>query len=131
MLFGDTGRRDASRSVPEGRRFDFELIGTGRAALELLGRGGRALVLGWSSGQPTTVDGSDVVGRGITVAPAFGPDLLSRVGGVRELEQRALAAAARGDLVPVVSATFPLARAADAHQALESRATIGKVVLKP
>lgn len=111
----------------------FDMVGGehGRTALELLGRGGRALVLGWSSGQPTTVDGSDVVGRGITVAPAFDSGLLSRAGGVRVLEERALSAAARGELVPVVSATFPLARAADAHHALESRAVIGKVVLKP
>lgn len=109
----------------------FDMIGGehGRTALELLGRGGRALVLGWSSGHPTIVDGADIVGRGITVAPAFDPALLSR--GVRVLEERALAAAARGELTPVVSSTFPLARAVDAHQALESRATIGKVVLKP
>lgn len=128
-----SGWADEVRSALAGRPVTtvFDMVGGehGRTALELLGRGGRAFVLGWSSGRPTTVDGADIVERGITVAPAFSPELLSR--GVRPLEERALAAAARGELTPVVSATFPLARAADAHQALESRATIGKVVLKP
>lgn len=128
-----TGWADEVRAALAGRDVTvvFDLVGgeQGRAALELLGRGGRALVLGWSSGRPTTLDGADVVGRGISVAPAFAPALLSR--GVRPLEERALAAAARGELTPVVGATFPLARAADAHTALESRGTIGKVVLTP
>ncbi|MCL2734873.1 MAG: zinc-binding dehydrogenase, partial [Actinomycetia bacterium] len=50
--------------------------------------------------------------------------------GLRELEAEALAAAASGRLVPAVQ-TFPLARAAAAHRALESRGTTGKVVLVP
>ena len=49
---------------------------------------------------------------------------------MRDLEERALAAAADGTLVPAVQ-RFPLAEAAAAHAALESRATIGKVVLIP
>ena len=38
---------------------------------------------------------------------------------------------ASGDLDVRVGATFPLARAADAHRALEGRATTGKVLLVP
>jgi NADPH2:quinone reductase len=37
----------------------------------------------------------------------------------------------RGSLEVIIGGTFPLARAADAHRALESRATIGKLVLVP
>lgn len=37
----------------------------------------------------------------------------------------------RGALEVIIGGTFPLARAAEAHQALESRATIGKLVLVP
>ena len=36
-----------------------------------------------------------------------------------------------GDLDVRVGATFPLADAADAHRALESRSTTGKVLLLP
>lgn len=101
----------------------------GRTALELLGVDGRLLLFGWSAGEPTRLDAWDVVGRGITVMPAVGRKLLSRPGGLRELETRALAAAAEGELRPEVSSQFPLAKAADAHAALEARQTVGKVIL--
>ncbi len=42
-----------------------------------------------------------------------------------------LGAVAGGTLHVRVGATFPLADAADAHRALEGRATTGKVLLRP
>lgn len=103
----------------------------GRAAFELLQPGGRLLLFGWSSGEPVPLNAMDIVGSGVTVGPAVGPRLLTRPGGLRELEDRALASAAKGELIPLVSAAFPLARAAEAHTALERRETVGKVILKP
>ena len=41
----------------------------------------------------------------------------------------ALAEAAAGRLQPVIGQTFPLDRAADAHAALEARATLAKTLL--
>jgi NADPH:quinone reductase len=41
----------------------------------------------------------------------------------------ALEHAAAGKLRPVIGQTFPLARAADGHQAIETRSTLGKTVL--
>jgi NADPH2:quinone reductase len=49
---------------------------------------------------------------------------------VRTLELRALTQAAEGRLTPAVQ-RFPLAEAAAAHRALETRGTTGKVVLEP
>jgi NADPH2:quinone reductase len=100
----------------------------GRAALGLLGVGGRLVMFGWSSGEPTQVTTADLMGRGLS-ATAIGPRLLQRPGGLRELETRSLEEAAAGRLVPLVGQTFPLADAAAAHTALETRATVGKVVL--
>jgi NADPH2:quinone reductase len=51
-----------------------------------------------------------------------------------ELEERAasvLGAVADGELAIRIGAEYPLTRAADAHRALESRATTGKLLLRP
>ena len=50
-------------------------------------------------------------------------------GRMRELSERAITAAAAGRLVPTIGQTFPLDRAADAHAAIETRATLGKTLL--
>jgi len=99
----------------------------GHAALELLGAGGRLVMFGMASGEPTAVTTPDLMSRSLTATWALGP---SGPDAPRELENRALKEAAAGRLVPLVT-RFPLARAADAHAGLERRATAGKVVLAP
>jgi NADPH2:quinone reductase len=47
----------------------------------------------------------------------------------RAFTEGALAEAAAGRLRPVIGQRFPLDRAADAHAAIESRATVGKTLL--
>ncbi|GAA0935789.1 hypothetical protein GCM10009557_95620 [Virgisporangium ochraceum] len=100
----------------------------GRAALELLGVGGRLVLYGWSSGEPTPINAYDLFGRGISATAAIGARIFNRPGGIRDLETKALAAATT--LVPLVQA-FPLADAAKAHTAIRARETTGKVVLLP
>ncbi|NUS23633.1 MAG: zinc-binding dehydrogenase, partial [Streptomyces sp.] len=101
-----------------------------REALALLAPGGRHLVFGWSAdgiqdGAPHLVDGvSEQVLGAVMMRKAGGPNP------VRTLELRALAEAAAGRLTPAVQ-RFPLAEAAAAHRALETRGTTGKVVLEP
>ncbi|MFJ8696314.1 zinc-binding dehydrogenase [Streptomyces roseolilacinus] len=109
---------------------------TGRAAVDLLGEGGRHVVFGWSGqgvrdGGPLTFTEEELAARGITSEQVLGRAMLDRAGGdVRTLETRALAEAAAGRLRPAVS-RFPLREAAEAHRALETRRTTGKVVLVP
>ncbi|MFD9495018.1 zinc-binding dehydrogenase [Streptomyces sp. NPDC060005] len=101
-----------------------------REAVALLGPGGRHVVFGWSG--EGIRDGSPYLVEGVS-EQVLGPVMMRRAGGpdpVRTLELRALAQAASGRLSPAVT-RFPLAEAAAAHRALESRATIGKVVLEP
>ena len=102
----------------------------GRGALELLVPGGRIVLFGWSSGEPLEITTSDLYAGGITASAAVGPRMLQRPGGLRDLETRSLAEAAAGRLTPLLT-RFPLAEAAKAHEALETRATTGKVVLVP
>jgi NADPH2:quinone reductase len=78
----------------------------------------------------TQLSAGDLYARGLTASAAIGPRIIRRPGGVRDLEVQVLAAAAAGRLVPTVQ-QFPLADAAAAHPALETRATMGKAVLLP
>ncbi|ATY97236.1 zinc-binding dehydrogenase [Streptomyces cavourensis] len=115
----------------------FDSVGgaTARSAVGLLGRGGQHVVYGWSGeglhdGQPLTFTPEELAERGITSASVLGPRMIERGGGLRALETRALAEAAAGRLRPAVQ-RYPLAEAAAAHRALETRGTVGKVVLEP
>ncbi|MEV7735203.1 zinc-binding dehydrogenase [Streptomyces sp. NPDC088921] len=101
-----------------------------RECVALLGHPGRHIVFGWSGegihdGQPYLVEGVS--------QQVLGPVMAQKAGGpnpIRTLELRALAEAAAGRLTPAVQ-RFPLAEAAAAHRALETRGTTGKVVLEP
>lgn len=118
-----------------GRQLTVALDGVGgqigRHALELLGPGGRLLMFGWSSGEHIRLSAEDLFANGISVTAAPDPRLLRRPGGLRQLEERSLAAAASGDLRPLIGPHFRLAEAAKAHRAIETRATVGKTVLVP
>ncbi len=110
----------------------------GRAAVDLLGPGGVHLVFGWSGeglrdGEPLKFTEEELAARGITQVDVLGPAMMRKVGGdnpLRALELAALAEAATGHFTPAVQ-RYPLAEAAAAHRALESRGTMGKVVLIP
>ena len=96
-----------------------------RSAFELLDRGGRMLIYGLASGAWTDVTDAEAAQRGITLVrgPFATPDEL------RAFTEGALVEAAEGRLHPLIGQRFPLERAADAHAAIESRATIGKTLL--
>src|SRR5206468_4995878 len=132
--YQEPGWPDKVRAYLGGRRATVVFDGVGgevaRHSTQLLGPGGSHLVFGWSAagirgGGPYLVDGVS--------ERVLGPVMMQKAGGpnpVQTLELRALAEAAAGRLTPAVQ-RFPLAEAAAAHRALESRGTIGKVVLEP
>ncbi|WP_158852191.1 zinc-binding dehydrogenase [Saccharothrix deserti] len=101
----------------------------GRKALELLGIGGRIIMFGWSAGEPTRIDTTDLYSRGLTASVAVGPRMMKGMN-LRTLEELSLRALADQRLIPLTT-TFRLSEAGKAHTALEGRATVGKVVLKP
>lgn len=99
----------------------------GQLAFDLLSIGGRLLMFGWSGGGPIQLTTEDLMSRGLTATWAIGPKLLPHL---RTLEATALEETFSGRW-QAVTTTFPLADAATAHRALESRATSGKVILLP
>jgi NADPH2:quinone reductase len=97
----------------------------GRSAFELLDRGGRMLSFGLASGEWADISDEAAADRGVTlVRPRAMPEEM------RALTESALAEAAAGRLRPVIGQRFPLDRAADAHAAMQARATVGKTLLE-
>jgi NADPH2:quinone reductase len=132
--YRDPAWPDKVRAWLGGRTATLVLDGVGgeaaRESVALLGPGGKHLVFGWSA--DGIKDGKAYVVDGVS-QDVLGPAMLTKAGGsnpVRTLELRALAEAAAGRLRPAVH-RFPLAEAATAHRALETRGTTGKVVLEP
>jgi NADPH:quinone reductase len=125
------GWGDEVRDALPGRHATVVLDGVGgaigRVAFELLRPGGRLVRFGWSSGVPADIRPDEFAVRGVTDVAMTGAQLMPRLA---ELEAAALGKAATGTWRPIVQ-DFALARAGDAHHAIETRASIGKVVLIP
>ncbi|GAB2747288.1 zinc-binding dehydrogenase [Kitasatospora kifunensis] len=97
----------------------------GRAAFELLAPGGRMDSYGLASGEWAAIPDSLAAAREVRLVSADrSPEHL------RACTEHALAEAAAGRLRPVIGQRFPLELAADAHVAIESRATLGKTLLE-
>jgi NADPH2:quinone reductase len=99
----------------------------GRDAFHLLGRGGRLCAFGMAAGSFAAISEAQLSRRGVTRPRGAAGD--ARANGA--LTARALSSAARGELHAVIGQKVPLADAADAHRAIEARATIGKTLLVP
>lgn len=101
----------------------------GEAAFDLTAPGGRFSAHGTPSGRFAAIDPAVAAERGVRLFGIadvqLGPERL------KELTDLALAAAAAGRLTPVIGQTFPLAKAADAHSAIENRTAFGKTLLLP
>ncbi|MFC4907053.1 zinc-binding dehydrogenase [Actinomadura gamaensis] len=103
-----------------------------RESFGLLAPGsGRQVVFGFSGGTPLDVRPVELVGRGLTLTGFSAGLIWSRPAHARDLVTEVLDLAVAGSLRPVVGRRFPLERAADAHAAVEARATVGKTLLIP
>jgi NADPH:quinone reductase len=98
---------------------------TARAAFGLLGPGGRFCAFGMASGSfaPVTPE----LARQHQVSMVHGTGLSPEE--LTALVRTALAETAAGRIRPIVGQELELARAAEAHAAIEARATIGKTLL--
>jgi len=125
----------AARELTAGRGVDvvLDIIGgeyTPRN-LDALAPGGRLIVIGLIGGAKTAINLLAVLQKHLTIT---GSTLRPRA-----VEEKGRIAAAlgehvwplieSGEVAPVVHATFPLDRAADAHRLIETSAHIGKIVL--
>jgi NADPH2:quinone reductase len=121
----DWGR--AVRDAVGGLNLVFDGVGgsVARSAFELLEPGGRMVSFGLAGGAWADIPEEDAAQRGVTL---LRPPRLSAAQ-ARAYTELALAEAAAGRLRPVIGSRFPLARAADAHAAIEGRTTTGRTLL--
>jgi putative PIG3 family NAD(P)H quinone oxidoreductase len=104
------------------------------ANLDALAMDGRLLIIGFQGGRKGELDLTALIGKrgsitamGLRARPVDGPHGKGAVvAGVRE---QAWPMLADGRVRPVVHATVPMDRAADAHRMLEAGGVIGKVLL--
>jgi NADPH2:quinone reductase len=126
----------AARAATGGRGVEVVYDGVGRStfdgSLASLRPRGLLVLFGQASGPVPPFDLQRLNAGGSLVVTR--PSLAHFVATRAELEERAgavLGAIAAGKLSVRIGARFPLARAADAHRALEGRATTGKLLLVP
>jgi len=110
-----------------------DIVGGEYAArnLDALARGGRLVVIGLLGGAKATINlGKLMQKRAVLTGSTLRPRSVEEKGRIAAaLLERVWPLVERGDVRPIVHATFPLARAADAHRLMESSAHVGKIVL--
>jgi NADPH2:quinone reductase len=123
-----------TKRLTDGRGADLIIDGVGQTtfagSLEAAAVRGHVVIYGWASGLPEPIQPTSLMPRSISVSGGMltnfmrtREELLRRAGdvlrGIRE-----------GWLRPRIDQVFPLAEAAEAQRRLESRASIGKIILK-
>jgi len=120
------------RALTDGRGVDVVLDSVGlptqSASLGMLAPFGELVHFGDSGGCPAPVDPDDLYGRSLKIS-AFGLDESHDPIAAARARHELVEWAADGSLRFVIGGTFPLAEAAEAHRRIESRGTIGKLIL--
>ncbi|TMF15926.1 MAG: NADPH:quinone oxidoreductase family protein [Chloroflexi bacterium] len=129
-----SGGADALRAVTEGRGADVILdpVGGDRfdESLRCLAPEGRLVVVGFTEGRIPSVQVNRLLFRNVSVLGAAWGAFLAGEPSMFASTQEALdEMIERGVVAPIVGATFPLEKAADALRTLEDRRAVGKVVL--
>lgn len=92
--------------------------------------GGTVVFYGMAAGDPDPVDPRMLMDRSLTLTGGDLWNVLTSADVRRERGAALFEQIRLGALVPTIAGTFPLAEGAHAHQFLESREAVGKVVLR-
>ncbi|HET6900359.1 MAG TPA: NAD(P)H-quinone oxidoreductase [Vicinamibacteria bacterium] len=109
MVGGDYLPRNLASLATDGRLVQIAFLKGPRAEIDLMTVMHRRLTLTGSTLRPRTIEEKGTIARAV--------------------RQNVWPLVEKGDVRPVIHATFPLAAAAEAHRALESGTHVGKIVL--
>lgn len=135
ILYTETNFAEEAKRITGGKGVDLILDAVGKATfpsdLEAVRTRGHIVIYGASSGQPDPIVPNSLSARALTLS---GGSLGNFIATREELLHRANAVTAglrEGWLKLSIEHVWPLAQASEAHRALESRSTSGKLLLKP
>jgi NADPH2:quinone reductase len=133
-----SSREDVAQAVREmtgGRGVDvvFDAIGraTFEASLASLAPSGHLVSFGQVSGRVSAGDVDRLASRSIRISSPNFAEFVDTPDTLRRRADRLFAILRTGRVRPVIDSVWPLPQAAEAHRRLESRDTIGSVLLSP
>ncbi|MEH0580104.1 quinone oxidoreductase family protein [Streptomyces canus] len=128
--YGDFSKTAAELTDGHGLNAVYDGVGaaTLSQSIEALESCGRLVLFGWASGPVPTLP-LDRLRSCTFVRPRLGDYLTPQRGEAAERSAEIFSWMAEGVVTPTIDSVYPMDRAADAHRALESRRTIGKVLL--
>ena len=123
--------RDATAGQGANVVLDFVGAPNWAGNMAALAIGGRLALIGFLGGSQGQIDLGALMGKSLTVVSTTlrRTPLEQKVALTQAFAEFALDRFVRGELRPVIDRTYPLAKAAEAHRAVEANANAGKVVL--
>lgn len=123
------------KEITEGKGVDLALEMVGGSVfndtLKTLAPFGRLVIFGAASGEQATFAPGQLMKRNQSVIGFFLPQIMRKPELFQKSFQELLEYMDSGQLKLTIGGTYPLEQAADVHELLQSRKTIGKLVLKP
>jgi len=123
------------KEITEGKGVDLALEMVGGSVfndtLKTLAPFGRLVIFGAASGEQAIFAPGQLMKRNQSVIGFFLPQIMRKPELFQKSFQELLGYMDSGQLKLTIGGTYPLEQAADVHELLQSRKTIGKLVLKP
>ncbi|GAA1143165.1 quinone oxidoreductase [Nocardioides aquiterrae] len=133
LLYGDGLAEDVRALAPGGVSAVYDAVGAGVAEplLRTLRPRGAMVLYGSASGRDADISAKDLGAGSFYLTRTAGRDYLGTDEQMRATGEQLLQWVIDGTVRPTIGATYPLAEVGRALDDLESRRTIGKVLLRP
>ncbi|MDN3448964.1 NADPH:quinone oxidoreductase family protein [Planococcus sp. APC 3906] len=133
--YSEDGWVEKVKEITEGKGVDvaLEMVGGDvfNQTVKCLAPFGRLVIFGAASGQQATFNPGQLMRKNQSVIGFFLPQIMRNPELFQQSFKELLGYMASGQLTLTIGGSYPLEEAVQAHQMLQGRKTIGKLVLKP